>query len=93
MSHTPGPWKNLENRITSSGGEICEIFALEGDDRHSKYEEANANARLIAAAPELLQILQSIVEDVGYGGGGALLCDQFLSRARAVIAKAEGGGT
>ncbi len=69
MSHKPGPWEAVEHtanfpfpvgvccRVVEKGGftrehTICDITA-QGD---GKYEPAvtNANARLIAAAPELL---------------------------------------
>jgi hypothetical protein len=45
--------------------------------------EAEANARLIAAAPELLEALQSLTHPMA--------SDEDLSHALAVIAKAKGG--
>lgn len=56
----------------------------------NQLSQARGDGRLIAAAPDLLQILATIVEDCGYGGGGAKLCEQFLMRAKAAITKAEG---
>lgn len=67
MKHTPGPWR-LSNTISAyeckrrkivaseesaeSGTGICEVYGIE--------DECNvANARLIAAAPEMLEALQS----------------------------------
>ena len=66
MSHTPGPWqavRSLDGKIryiaeTHWGPLMAIEFA------HSYYrdvpEEAEANARLIAAAPELLAVLEKL---------------------------------
>lgn len=59
---TAGPWRALGRRliVTTGGGglPICEIWpAGVGDD------QAEANQRLIAAAPELHQALTAIVGD------------------------------
>lgn len=97
--HTPGPWlvstANHRRRIvTQKTGET--IDAISGRTTMEPYLVATvsdhrpADANLIAAAPDLLQILETIVEDVGYGGGGAKLCEQFLNRAKPAIARARG---
>ena len=55
--HTPGPWSfELHNEDFYIGGEtaVCGTFAQD----HAGEEEANA--RLIAAAPELLEALERI---------------------------------
>ena len=92
----------------SHAGAICEIkidnrkrIARGGNDA-PPLEEAKANARLIAAAPEMLAALEAQVEhlkgftdeelrrrdQLGIGGG----YDRALI-ARAAIAKAKGQGT
>lgn len=60
MAHTPGPWHfNGWQRVTPVEGEqngtndICHVYSNKHDER--------ANARLIAAAPELLLVLQEFV--------------------------------
>lgn len=55
--HTPGPW-HVSNgvQIRSAKHQICKVWMMRNG-------EGNANARLIAAAPELLQALQDIVEN------------------------------
>jgi hypothetical protein len=63
MSYTPGPWfvpertgtPYVEARI--GGGWLQEVAACGPTE---KPEEQRANARLIAAAPQLLQALESI---------------------------------
>lgn len=64
-AHTPGPWtinqhepctvnaiyRNRENPLPFS---ICQVFGQNG-------EEAKANARLIATAPEMLEALQNVL--------------------------------
>ena len=82
---TEGPW-----HMDSEGG-VCGGFR--GDETvvdnvsGSSPNEAVANARLIAAAPELLEALHRIVEWVDAG------CDpsqKSIEAARAALAKAEG---
>lgn len=97
VKHTSGPWDFVEGNkdrgsqsvVRFKGQDdfpiayvVCEAYNVK------QRAEDIANARLIAAAPDLLQILEAIVEDVGHGGGGAKLCEQFLVRAKATIAKA-----
>ena len=53
--HTPGPWEvNADNPtiVDDAYGPLVET----GFDDFSRYEEAKANAHLIAAAPDLLEI-------------------------------------
>lgn len=88
--HTPGRWEiGPHQRIISGGWSIriadgSAIAYVLGE----KNPELQANARLIAAAPELLEALKQIV-DAADGGGWNQLDASFL-KARAAIAKATG---
>ena len=61
MTHTPGPWKDRvatgtpDHMISGSGEGVCVIPFKYGEG--SGTARRNANARLIAAAPELLALL------------------------------------
>ena len=90
--HTPGPWMAVpggrhdqeviittQHRLDQSFSEICGLD-VEFTGKHG--DEQKANARLIAAAPEMLRALRAIVEESN--DPGAVDC------ARAAIAKAEG---
>jgi hypothetical protein len=81
MNHTPGPWNIAPcNMIESKGGDyICKIDASEGDDHH-------ANARLIAAAPDLLEVCQKLAA-WDQSDGDVNLISEACSFARAAIAK------
>ena len=87
--HTPGPWVVLQNPmshdcITSDDCRICDMPRW--DDEYA--EEETANARLIAAAPDLLEALQAIEKYMR-----ADFDDMPMSgKARAAIAKATGEG-
>jgi hypothetical protein len=78
--HTPGPWEFLPpddgncGAITAKTGWICD-FAEEPSD---------ANARLIAAAPDLLEALQHLM--VAHGEQ----LDYAFQQAQEAIAKATG---
>ena len=85
---TPGPWtqgKYGEVRDANGNELVVEGVALGGKST----EETRANARLIAAAPELLEALQGVetrCASSGYVGQDG----QFLKVIRAAIAKATG---
>ena len=96
--HTPGPWRmkyDVAGHYNVFGPDrtfIVEVAA------HGGSAPDNANARLIAAAPELLEaclsmtnLLQATI--VKYVGNGTILTDaewDQVGQARAAIAKAEG---
>lgn len=82
--YTPGPW-----RITYSGHVCSENdLTLVAVAQHSR--SIDANARLIAAAPELLEALRPFAEtDLTVLNGSDTFAFDVL-RARAAIAKVEG---
>lgn len=61
-AHTPGPWRSNDfsssvyGYIFGDSQAVCRVF-LDGD-------ECEANARLIAASPDLLDALQYAVKQV-----------------------------
>lgn len=99
--HTPGPWRWDESwgAIVVDRPDmqrlICPMWT--GCDRacmgRDVVDEDLANARLIAAAPDLLEALKSCLPDLAHyvskHGPGP---DKRLDAARAAIAKAEGRG-
>ncbi len=59
MSHTPAPWSSTVGnvcRVYKSDRNICSI-----SKRGRTHDEYTANARLIAAAPDLLSALASLL--------------------------------
>lgn len=68
--HTPGPWfvQNGFNTIYSFYGETSGLTTAVASALHKQLkggeEEAGANAKLIAAAPDLLEALKGLVNDV-----------------------------
>lgn len=75
---TPGPW-HVANGVQIRGEreQIAKVWMMRGG-------EGNANARLIAAAPELLEALQFVMT-----ASGEQLSTAF-EQAQAAIAKATG---
>lgn len=61
--HTPGPWHNLQG-FNKEGLFVCEEIEPNICEMTSSrsIEETQANARLIAAAPELLEALKGMLE-------------------------------
>jgi hypothetical protein len=90
--HTPGPW-TFDNEPTDDGT----WYVQDSDGRDGQWvaEVANeANARLIAAAPELLEALKGLMGDhAAESRRRGFQPDDFLNylAARAAIAKATGG--
>ena len=92
-THTPGPWKmgrtDLASYTTNDNTGECErvmyVYRDQGQDRIAIFgDNVVEDARLIAAAPELLAALEAIVAyDCRLGAG-------LLPQARAAIAKARG---
>lgn len=60
-SHTPGPWKSDRRQILVSerDGATCIAEVFSGPCK--SLEEADANGLLIAAAPDLLDVLKRLV--------------------------------
>lgn len=98
--HTPGPWQIQRGvpigfGLVASAGLRQKIVSAEGVSD----SEADANARLIAAAPDLLAALQAIEDDLS-GVISVAAIDGQIERlpslkaardlARAAIAKAKG---
>lgn len=84
-THTPGPWEALnrgyKHHVTSqdAGAFYAEICGPHHE----------ANARLIAAAPDLLAALQICAKELRKISSNVLMNPAY-QKARAAIAKAEG---
>jgi hypothetical protein len=100
--HTPGPWHLAERQLVTlddfgkvryccdDGRAAAEAANVRGVLVHGPYHggSCGADARLIAAAPDLLEALRDLVEATQHiEGDGA--DNLWFSRARTAIAKAE----
>ena len=87
-SHTPGPWEANGYDVRQPRGRYIAYCGPSHtpDDVYPKSckIEDEANARIIAAAPELLNVLEDIIHDTGTGGYW------WGEKALAAIAKAKG---
>lgn len=94
--HTPGPWRTeslpVDKRhfhvaILASNSSAHPLIAHTQHGRgHVKYEEAVANAQLMAAAPDLLKVLETIANST-YGHA---MLPTFRIMMSTAIAKAKG---
>ena len=97
--HTPGPWESSRENYSFLKRELT-IFSITTNDCVAKLPSAwvnkQANARLIAAAPELLEALDFCLSAMGAalvtGDVNSPTMQKARKAARAAIAKAEGGG-
>lgn len=99
-AHTPGPWEVITGVKCVGEPEAC---VLTGRDAVAVYADdpstARANARLIAAAPDAVELLRDLLN--AHEGAVNVSDDPFpddldrsrewLERVHAVLAKAEGG--
>ena len=91
-THTQGPWHvgagNGEGSIFADNGRTrleiggTTLYPIARMGKGWNEEEDEANARLIAAAPEMLEALRNLTHPMA--------SDEDLQQALAVIAKAEG---
>jgi hypothetical protein len=81
--HTPGPWRTGDMFKTVFGPPN----GMPSPETIATVRKA-ANARLIAAAPDMLEALQFIVDFNGSSRGPQALIEEFKFRARAAISKA-----
>lgn len=99
--HTPGPWHNIPDQPTiwdaSQDTMIAKVTELPWIDGKSQWQTENANARLIAAAPELLAaledaefILRKLATNWREAASLADSCQRSAADAREAIAKAKG---
>jgi hypothetical protein len=96
--HTPGPWTVIY--APDTGFTIWHDPRLHGDKRRGAViiaadlragPETEANARLIAAAPDMLAALREMVGFVGTNGHAlSMVSSGTWNAARWAIAKAEG---
>ena len=89
-THTPGPWTAVHATVSAQIDvmEIAEVADMRVIPASGGWPTAGApesDARLIAAAPELLKALQDLCDTLGECG--------MTEKARAAIAKATGEAT
>jgi hypothetical protein len=100
--HTPGPWAVARDAYIIPADHARRPIGAHVDPIVDRAEYANvictmetrygtqpANARLIAAAPDLLQSLQQLLDA---NDSSVLYSDGNWEQARAAIARATGGG-
>jgi hypothetical protein len=88
--HTPGPWLlDDENGVIANNQVIAYAKAISHPIlRKVDVEQWNANACLIAAAPDLLEALDEMLDDIGRANSMP-----SAIKARAAIAKATGAAS
>lgn len=92
--HTPGPWTPVRNQ--SGNAAMWEVRDAEGilvsgcmpEWRHDGPDAVRANARLIAAAPDMLALLQGFREACLNGDSAHLRSLHMTNRA--LLARVEG---
>lgn len=92
--HAPAPWWVTDGGVRNSGGYIAHTNSVQhydGQDERYVREvaEREADKRLIAAAPDLLEALQELLGDMSHMSPQE--CLAVAKKARVAVAKATGG--
>lgn len=97
MPHTPGPWhfnqSSVFSRLGVYAGEDDDVIICDVTDEDvNDFRKTAGNARLIAAAPDLLKALQNVMQDASEGSSKGraldLLPKKAIEAARAAISRA-----
>jgi hypothetical protein len=90
-THTPGPWKEKRKLAIYSADDepICAVFPAETEGQSA------ADARLIAAAPDLLEALRGLLRETRQSVPNINVKKHFslmvqMEEPKSAIAKAEG---
>jgi len=88
--HTPGPWQVRQNDCVYARGRLiadCEVTAYDKRPAPPNHQDT-VNAKLVAAAPDLLEALQRLqMATLGYTHRNEIV-QTALDSAQAAIAKA-----
>lgn len=101
---TPAPWSVKQSGEHGKGvrvvhkiagnvfGAIADISTIRSSDDNFSDATEQANAQLIASAPDLLNMLQRVMDEVCMTEDGMKhVCNLTLEHARNALAKAKGG--
>jgi len=86
MKHTPGPWyaQSTDNLYFDAENVVCTL----GDGHYVEayneptYESMEADARLIALAPDMLNALRALLEDGDTNATAVLLAEQAIAKVK-----------
>ncbi len=85
IMHTPGPWK-IEPHDNCDKRYFVGPVMIDNDD--VDHEEAEANGRLVSAAPDLLEILSLIVSEFKSDPMSVQCFDlRLVERAKRIVAE------
>ncbi len=59
MKYTKGPWRVISGSIYTNDG-IISIGKADREERHTKPTDRDANVKLMACAPEMLEALKEV---------------------------------
>jgi hypothetical protein len=82
--HTPGPWSAIGADVKTAGP-ASRIICWAGIQSDVALDEVRANARLIAAAPDMLNALLDVLE---YWDDPDMSMSELKERVRDAVAKA-----
>ena len=90
-AHTPGPWQYGSGKLSNSIQVYVGAQNIASVTMLNHYEPADANARLIAAAPDLLEALRALIKTADmYWTEDKSTTWPALEESREAIAKAIG---
>ena len=98
--HTPGPWRTTTHNdrkiVGADNIKVAVGVVMEGTRNKRTKEEAVSNARLIAKAPEMYDLILQLSRCVVYGEGGTIevrdwqMLEDVLQGGYAIYQEVEG---
>lgn len=92
--HTPGPWRTRDGFVETEAGDIVKYHSPWIEAAWDGNAEADANTRLMASAPALLEALREFIEFLNDGTPESDRSPherRVLAQGFAALALAEGG--
>lgn len=95
VGHTPGPWSPCNGGVAGADGKLVAQsvhYCESSESPHARwyFDNGEANALLISAAPELLEACMLAADWESGKDVGEMTSDKVLAILRAVIAKVYG---
>ena len=93
MKHTPGPWESFGHEVFAQARHGVMLIAKASEIYIGPWRgQGEANARLIAAAPEMFALIEDLHDEIDQGGDFDYHLGElgYAERVKTIVAKVKG---